>query len=78
MTYLLKLEDEKLDLTVDAEETEVALDTEEAWENVLEALVVLVAEAVLAVESPLISSGAKGVLRGSGFFGLCERNESSM
>jgi len=55
-----------------AEETDVALEMEELRENVLDTLValaVLAADAVLAVERPLINSGA-GVLIGSGFFGL--------
>lgn len=60
--------DEKLeeDFTVEDTETEVALDEVEVAENKL--LLVLAAEAVLAVEIPRSNSGAV-VLIGSGLIG---------
>lgn len=58
-----------------ADETDVALEMEELCENVLDTLVALAVLAVLAVERPLINSGA-GVLIGSGFFGLIREQQS--
>lgn len=49
----------------------VALDVVDVAENKLVALAVVAVEAALAVEIPLVKSGAATTLMGSGLFGLC-------